>query len=134
MASAGPIGVVDDDTSVRAATLAILESVGFRTAAFESAEDFLEPGADAAVECLVVDVRLPGMSGLDLQRRLREAGSPVPVIVVTFGGDDEVRRRAFEGGATAFFVKPYACDDLIEAVAAALSERERATACGGSQP
>ena len=134
MASAGLIGVVDDDASVRAATVAILESVGFQTAAFDSAEAFLKSGADTAVECLVADVRLPGMSGLALQRRLREAGSRVPVIVVTFGGDAEVRRRAFEEGATAFFVKPYACDDLIEAVAAALSERERATAFGGSQP
>jgi FixJ family two-component response regulator len=132
MASAGLIGIVDDDASVRSATAAILESVGFETAPFDSSEAFLESGADAAVACLIADVRLPGMSGLDLQRRLRAAGSSVTVIVVTFGGDDEIRRRAFEGGAAAFFVKPFACDDLIEAVAAALSRRDRAAACGGS--
>jgi FixJ family two-component response regulator len=111
---------VDDDRRVRDSIQSVLESAGYETETFASAEDFLESGAVARARCVVVDVRLPGMDGLELQRRIRNERPTLPVIVVTAHDDDETQRQALEGGAIAFMVKPFDAAELIERIAAAV--------------
>jgi len=96
-------------------------SVGFRVETFESVEAFLESANQAEIGCLVLDVRMAGMNGLDLLRRLTAAGSRMPVIILTAHGDDETRRRSLEAGAVAFLEKPVRSPMLLDAVHAALN-------------
>jgi FixJ family two-component response regulator len=112
--------VVDDDASVRAALDSLFRSVGLDVRLFGSAQDFLrEPPTDGPA-CLVLDVRLPGMSGLDLQRQLAERDTAVPVIIITGHGDIPMTVRAMRAGALEFLPKPFRDQDLIDAVQQAL--------------
>jgi FixJ family two-component response regulator len=112
--------VVDDDASVRAALDSLFRSVGLVVRSFGSAQEFLtEPPADGAA-CLVLDVRLPGMSGLDLQRQLAERDTALPVIIITGHGDIPMTVRAMRAGAVEFLPKPFRDQDLVDAVQQAL--------------
>src|SRR5260370_21913281 len=102
----GKISIVDDDESIRAATRALLRSVGYEVETFASAELFLESGALQETECLVLDVRMPGIDGLELQRRLNEASSRVPIIFVTAHDDRAHQEKSIEAGAGSILPHP----------------------------
>jgi two-component system, LuxR family, response regulator FixJ len=114
------ISVVDDDESVRDSARALLRSAGYEVQTFESAEHFLDSGHLAATECLILDMRMPGMGGLELQRRLNDADSGVPIIFITAHGDRFSRTRALAAGARDFLQKPFAAGALLGALQAAL--------------
>ena len=124
------ISVVDDDESVRDSTMALLRSAGYVVRTFESAERFLESGAVDGTGCLILDVRMTGMDGLELQRRLGVGSRRIPVIFVTSHDDAAVQRRAIEGGAVEFFCKPYNPSALMAAVEAALRASENGDGSG----
>ncbi len=113
--------IVDDDASLRRSLRNLLMSVGFRVETFQSAELFLESVPRENPGCVVLDLRMPGMSGLDLLRRLAATGSRIPVIILTAHGDDETRRRSLQAGAVAFLEKPFQSAALLAAVRTALS-------------
>ncbi len=112
--------VVDDDESLRRSVRNLLSSVGFRVETFVSAEEFLESAHRANTGCLVLDLRMAGMNGLDLLRHLAATGSRIPVIILTAHGDEEARRQSLEAGAVAFLGKPFRSDALVDAVRTAL--------------
>lgn len=111
------VAVVDDDPSLRRAVRNLLASVGLRVEAFPSAEGFLESQVRQAAGCLVLDLSMPEMTGFELLEQLRAAGSKLPVIVLTAHSDEEVRRRSFAAGASAFLAKPFQADALVQTVA-----------------
>jgi len=113
--------IVDDDASLRRSLRNLLMSVGFRVETFQSAELFLESVPRENPGCVVLDLRMPGMSGLDLLRQLAASGSRIPVIILTAHGDDETRRRSLQAGAVAFLEKPFQSAALLDAVRTALS-------------
>ena len=121
----GPIVfVVDDDASVREALGSLFRSVGLRVQLFESAVELLESELPDVVSCLVLDVRLPSLSGLDFQSQLAKARIHIPIIFVTGHGDIPMSVRAMKAGAVDFLPKPFRDQDMLDAVAAAL-ERDR---------
>jgi FixJ family two-component response regulator len=124
---AGPIVfVVDDDASVREAVESLLRSVGLAVRCFGSASEFLEEAPLAALACLVLDVRLPGTNGLDLQRELSERHPDLPIVFISGHGDIRMSVRAIKAGAVEFLPKPFHDQDLLDAVQQAL-DRARAT-------
>ena len=116
------VATVDDDRRVRESVQNVLESAGYEAVSFESAETFLLSGAMSSVACVIADVRLPGMDGTELQRRIRRERRQLPVILITAHDDDEVRDQALRGGAVAFLVKPFDGGDLLEYVARVTNE------------
>ena len=114
------ISVVDDDESVRRTTTLLIESFGFRAAAFESAETFLNSGHLHDTLCLIVDVQMPGMGGLQLQSHLAAAGYGIPIIFITAYESKDSRRRAMQAGAAAFLGKPFSDEQLLEIIRSAL--------------
>jgi FixJ family two-component response regulator len=118
--------VVDDDPSIRTSTERLVRSAGFKVKTFGSAAEFLESPRPEGPACLVLDVRLPGQSGLDLQRELSGSGVQIPVIFVTGHGDIPMTVRAMRAGAVEFLTKPYRKNDLLGAIRAAI-ERDRAS-------
>jgi FixJ family two-component response regulator len=121
------ITVVDDDESVREALENLISSVGFEVKLFASAEDFLDSDMRLQTDCAVLDVRLPGITGLELQRRLAADGQSIPVIIITAQGDDKTRDEAVAGGAVAFLKKPFKEEVLLAALESALKRKELAT-------
>ncbi len=117
--------VIDDDAAMREALQSLLRSVGLRVETFASAREFLTGQRPEAPACLVLDVRLPGLSGLDLQRELSEAGIHIPIIFITGHGDIPMTVQAMKAGAVEFLTKPCRDQDLLDAISEAL-ERERA--------
>jgi CheY-like chemotaxis protein len=117
------ISIVDDDESVRTATKALLRSVGYEVETFASAELFLESGALRETKCLVLDVRMPGIDGMEMQRRLNEAKSRVPIIFVSAHDHSAQREKAIEAGAANFFRKPFDATAFLAAIQAALRRR-----------
>jgi len=117
------ISVVDDDDSVREALGALLRALEFEVGLFASALEFLRSDRVRKTDCLILDVRMPGMSGLELQRRLVETYRDVPVIFITAHGDEERRARALKGGAVDYLLKPFSEESLMNAVRTALSEK-----------
>jgi len=117
------ICIVDDDEDVRTATVDLLASLGYSAVAFESAESFLDSGHVNDTVCLILDQHLPGLSGLELQKRLAAAGSRAKIIFITAFPDSQNRERALNAGALAFLGKPYEENDLIAPLKAALSMR-----------
>jgi FixJ family two-component response regulator len=115
--SAVVVATVDDDHRVRESLRSVLESAGYGAVTFESAEEFLRSGVLSSVACVIADVRLPGMNGTELQRRIRRERRPLPVIVISAHDDDDVRRQALRDGAAAFLVKPFDGGDLLAHVA-----------------
>jgi FixJ family two-component response regulator len=112
--------VIDDDISVRDAIKGVLKSVGLRAETFESTRDFLSRSASDGPRCLILDVRLPGLSGLDFQYELAQANMNIPIVFVTGYGDIPMTVRAMRAGAIEFLTKPFRDQDLLDAVARAL--------------
>src|SRR6266853_3810218 len=116
--------VIDDDRGMRQAIQDLVESVGLRAEAFTTGEEFLKRPRTADPSCLVLDVRLPQMSGLDFQRKLAELGLCIPIIFITAHGDIPMSVRALKSGAVEFLTKPFRDQDLLDAIQQAL-ERDR---------
>jgi FixJ family two-component response regulator len=116
--------VVDDDAPMRESLKNLIRSVGLRAELFASAQEFLRSKRPDVPSCLVLDVRLPGLSGLDLQRRTSEAGLEIPIIFITGHGDIPMTVRAMKAGAVEFLTKPFRDQDLLDAIQQAL-ERDR---------
>jgi FixJ family two-component response regulator len=111
--------VVDDDASVRAGVQRLIRSAGFVVETFASAEDLLEAWPSDNWGCLIVDIQMPGLSGLELQTKLAALGSTVPIIFITAHDDPNARSRALNGGAADFLEKPFDDEELIAAIHAA---------------
>src|SRR5262245_110335 len=114
------VSIVDDDASLRRSLRNLLNSVGLRVETFAAAEEFLQSSHRESTGCLVLDLRMPEMSGLELLRHLSATGSRIPVVVLTAHGDDEARQRALQAGAAAFLKKPFHSGTLLDAVRTAL--------------
>jgi len=114
------IAIVDDDQSVQCALQDLMEADGLSARSFGSAEEFLESGLQRKAACLIVDIRMPGMSGLELQARLKEDRFDTPIIFITAHGDARVRMQAMREGAAEFLVKPFDDQVLLSRVRAAL--------------
>ncbi len=114
------VSIVDDDVSVRRSTRRLLRSSGFRAEAFASAEEFLNSGWAGETACVILDLRMPGMNGLELQRRLNQNGNPVPVIFLSAHASDEDERSALRAGAVQFLRKPTSKEALLNAIRDAL--------------
>jgi len=114
------VSIVDDDASVRRSTRRLLRSSGFRAEAFASAEEFLESKSAAKTACLILHLRMPGMNGLELQRRLTQNGDPVPVIFLSAHASEEDERSALRAGAVQFLRKPTSKEALLGAIRDAL--------------
>jgi FixJ family two-component response regulator len=116
--------VVDDDESIRGALKSLIRSVGLRVETFASAKEFLQGHRSDVPGCLVLDVRLPGLSGLDLQRKMADANIHTPIIFITGHGDIPMTVRAMKAGAVEFLTKPFRDQDLLDAIQQAL-DRDR---------
>jgi FixJ family two-component response regulator len=116
--------VVDDDESIRGALKSLIRSVGLRVETFASAKEFLQGHRSDVPGCLVLDVRLPGLSGLDLQRKMADANIHTPIIFITGHGDIPMTVRAMKAGAIEFLTKPFRDQDLLDAIQQAL-DRDR---------
>src|SRR6266702_5903789 len=114
------VAIVDDDDSVRSTLYELLRSAGFTSRAFESAEAFLSSGHQQETACLITDIRMPGMSGLELQARLNAERCRIPTIFITAHGDAKMRMQALRAGAVEFLAKPFDDEVLLENVRAAL--------------
>ena len=123
MANLPLISVVDDDESVRESLSGLIRSVGFGVMVFASAEEFLSSNRLLDTDCLILDVRMPGMNGLELQRRLAASHTSIPVIFITAHGDEEARVRALNGGAVEYLLKPFSEEALLSAIDAALKSK-----------
>jgi FixJ family two-component response regulator len=116
--------VIDDDESIREALKSLIRSVGLSVETFASAQEFLQSPRPDVPSCLILDVRMPGLSGLDLQRDLTEANIHIPIIFITGHGDIPMSVRAMKAGAVEFLTKPFRDQDLLDAIQQAL-ERDR---------
>jgi FixJ family two-component response regulator len=116
------ISIVDDDDSLRGSLENLIRSFGFRTQGFPSAEAFLSGQQARETACLILDVRMPGLNGLDLQREMTAENWRVPIIFITSHGDNDAQARALEAGAVAFLYKPCREEDLLSAIEAALGQ------------
>jgi len=126
MAEARPvIFVVDDDASVREAVSNLLESIGLQSESFESTEEFMYARRPDAPSCLLLDVRLPGLNGLDFQDKLEKSGRRIPIVFITAHGDVPMTSRAMKAGAVDFLTKPFQKQELLTAINQAL-DRDRA--------
>ena len=112
--------IVDDDDSMRVALDGLLKAVGFPARAFTSAEEFLKSGQQHQTSCLIADIRMPGMSGLELQAQLNAERCRIPIIFITAHGDAKMRIQALRAGAVEFLSKPFDNKALLESVRAAL--------------
>jgi FixJ family two-component response regulator len=119
--------VVDDDALIRDSTVRLIRSFGFRVETFASAEEFGNSGYLKETACLILDVRMPGMDGLELQYHLSEAGERIPIVFITAHADHEQERRAMEAGAVGFLYKPFSQESLLQAVRSALGEQQGET-------
>jgi FixJ family two-component response regulator len=116
------VAAVDDDYRVRESIESLVASAGHTPLVFASAEEFLRSGAPTSAICLITDVRMPGIDGLELQRRVRLQRPELPVIFITAHHDDEVRKRALSQGAAGFLYKPFDASDLLDAIDLALGQ------------
>src|SRR5216684_794279 len=114
------VAIVDDDDSMRSALQGLLQSAGLLAQSFASAEDFLKSGQQHQTACLIADIRMPGMSGLELQAQLNADHCRIPTIFITAHGDAKMRMQALRAGAVEFMAKPFDDEVLLESVRAAL--------------
>src|ERR1043165_6685355 len=110
------ISIVDDDQSMSLMLRRVMSAFGFEVASFSSAEEFLDSGALGNSACLILDVNLPGMSGIELQRELNDSGARVPTIFISGQADESTKRVAMGAGATGFFSKPFRIDALLTTI------------------
>ena len=115
------VAVVDDDEQMRGALQGLLKAEGLPARAFASAEEFLDSGEQHRCACLIADIRMPGMSGLDLQATLKADRIAIPIIFITAHGDERMRLQALRSGAVEFLAKPFDDEVLLETVRAALA-------------
>jgi FixJ family two-component response regulator len=120
MVAGAIIGVVDDDEGIRVALDELLQSAGFRVVTFSSAKALLSSMCLHKLACLILDLHMPGMDGLSLQRHLADAGYRIPIVVLTAHGDGETRARAVDEGAVAFLTKPLDSELILAAVTRAV--------------
>jgi len=125
MAERPLVVIVDDDQSLRNATRDLLKAAGFSTATFEDAESFLGSASRASAACLVADMRMPGMTGLELYQALVASGDRIPTVIITAHPEELTRSRARDAGITCYLSKPFAPDDLLECVGEALAKSQR---------
>ena len=116
------IAIVDDDKSVQTALQDLIESEGLSTLCFDSAEQFLDSGAQRKAACLIADVRMPGMSGIELQAKLKADRCRIPIIFITAHGDAKMQTQALREGALKFLAKPFDNTVLLEALHAAIED------------
>ena len=114
------VAIVDDDDSLRIALQGLLKATGFPAEAYASAEEFLSSGQQQQTACLITDIRMPGMSGLELQAKLNADRYRIPIIFLTAHGDEKMRMQALRAGAVEFLAKPFDAEALLENVRAAL--------------
>jgi FixJ family two-component response regulator len=114
------ISIVDDDETVRATTMDLITSMGFAAKAFPHADDFLKSDVLHNTNCLIADMRMPGITGLELHSRLVESGNNIPTILITAFPDERDRARARQSGVRCYLVKPFEDDDLLKCVLSAL--------------
>ena len=114
------VSVVDDDESVRESLPDLLKEFGFEVQAFSSGQEFLASDWMNRTSCLILDIAMPGMTGLDLQRELQHRGKKIPIVFITAQADGALRARAFEGGAVGFLLKPFSDTALLASVETAL--------------
>ncbi len=114
------VAIVDDDDSLRVALQGLLKATGYPAEAFASAEEFLNSGQQQETVCLITDIRMPGMSGLELQAKLNAERCKIPIIFLTAHGDEKMRMQALRAGAVEFLAKPFDAEALLENVRAAL--------------
>ena len=117
------ISVVDDDESIRDSTRSLLRSMGYQVEVFESGERFLASPALLETDCLILDVCMPGMGGLELQLRVGALNVGIPIIFITSHADSGQRQRAIDAGASHFFQKPFASGEFLAAISTALAEK-----------
>ncbi|HWF47560.1 MAG TPA: response regulator [Bryobacteraceae bacterium] len=115
---------VDDDFRVRESIESLMESAGYAPRVFGSGEEFLRSGALGGATCLITDVRMPGMDGIELQRRVRLERPKLPVIFITAHHDEQIRKRALDEGAVGVLYKPFDASDLLKAIEAVLADVE----------
>jgi FixJ family two-component response regulator len=115
------VAIVDDDELMRGALRGLLKAVGLPAQDFESAEAFLDSGQQHRTACLITDIRMPGISGLELQAKLNADRCRIPIIFITAHGDEKMRMQAMRGGAVEFLAKPFDDEALLESVRAALN-------------
>ena len=121
MTSRPLVAIVDDDASLRDATSNLLQAAGFSTATFADAESFLNSAGRPQAACLVTDMRMPGMTGVELHQHLVASGAPIPTVLITAYASDATRLRAREAGILCCLAKPFAPDELLECVRKALA-------------
>jgi FixJ family two-component response regulator len=114
------IAIVDDDEAVRSALQGLMKAVGLQARSFASAEEFLASQLHQQTACLIADIRMPGMSGLELQAKLNSQNCRIPTIFITAHGDEKMRMRALRAGAVEFLAKPFDDQALLDSVRAAL--------------
>src|SRR5438445_4833953 len=114
----GLVAILDDDELMRSALQGLLKTVGLPAQAFASAEEFLKSGQHHQIACLIVDIRMPGMSGLELQAKLNAERCKIPIIFITAHGDEKMRLKALRAGAVEFMAKPFDDEVLLESVRA----------------
>jgi FixJ family two-component response regulator len=114
------VAIVDDDDSMRSALQGLLKSAELPAQSFASAEEFLKSGQQRQIACLIADIRMPGMSGLELQAQLNAEHCRIPIIFITAHGDEKMRMQALRAGAVEFMAKPFNDEALLESVRAAL--------------
>ena len=114
------IAIVDDDLSVREALTSLIRSLGFVATAFESAEDFLKSRRRRSFSCMITDVQMPGMTGLELHNRLLASGKPIPTILITAFPDERTREQALQAGVICYLAKPFNEDDLLACIRSTL--------------
>ncbi len=124
--SADMVFVIDDDESIRESLKSLMRSVGLGVETFATAQEFLQSSRPDVPACLILDVRMPGLSGLDLQRDLAEANIHIPIIFITGHGDIPMSVRAMKAGAVEFLTKPFRDQDLLDAIQQALERDRRA--------
>ena len=120
MATTPVIAIVDDDQSVREALTSLVRSLGYAAIAFECAKDFLSSRRRRGVSCMIADVQMPRMTGLELHKRLVTSGEPIPTILITAFPDEGVRERALQAGVIGYLTKPFSENDLIPCIRSTL--------------
>lgn len=121
MQSEQRISIVEDDESLRLALIGLMKCVGYSASGYESAEQFLENGGASASDCVITDINMPGLSGIELTERLRAEGHQMPVIMITARSEPGIEQKALASGATCFLKKPFEMDELIACLQDALS-------------
>ena len=118
------VAIVDDDHSVREALTSLVRALGYVAVTFECAEDLLKSRRRASVSCLITDLQMPGMTGLDLHHQLCASGKPIPTILITAFPDERARERALQAGVICYLTKPFSEDNLLACLRSILGRRE----------